>query len=85
MTENIFMGGHPVVGFGSDSREESEKKFYGAAVGLPLVGIVGGAYIGHHMGGGAKTVVGGLSGGLAGVALFTVGWWALAATNPRTQ
>jgi len=71
----VYRNGVPTVGFG-ETREEGEKKFYGAMIGMPLLGLVAGAATGAVLGYNAKksvavtaagAVVGGLVGGAGGV------------------
>lgn len=75
MIEQVYRNGAPTIGFG-ETREEGEKKFYGAMIGMPLLGLVAGAATGAVLGYNAKkgvavtaagAVVGGLVGGAGGV------------------
>jgi hypothetical protein len=68
----ISRNGAPTIGFG-ETREEGEKKFYGAMIGLPFAGLVAGAAAGAVLGRAKAStaalgaVVGGLVGGAGGI------------------
>jgi hypothetical protein len=72
LNEQMYLNGVPTVGFG-ETREEGEKKFYGAMIGLPFAGLVAGAAAGAVFGRAKAStaalgaVVGGLVGGAGGI------------------
>lgn len=77
MHEQISLNGVSVVGFGD---EEAEKKQLATVLGVPaagfVVGVVGGALLGHLIKEGAGTVIGTIVGGIGG----TIGGIALTPT-----
>jgi hypothetical protein len=63
MNEQVFLNGVPVAGLGDT---DSETKFYATAIGVPLLGLVGGAAVGGIVGNKINP-------GAAGIALGAVG------------
>lgn len=71
MNEQVFLNGGPVVGFGA---MDSETKFYATAIGVPLLGLVGGGAVGGIVGNKIKP-------GATGIALGVVGGSAIGVTT----
>jgi len=74
MNEHVFLNGVPVVGLGA---MDSETKFYATAIGVPLLGLVGGAAVGGIVGhkikpGAAGIGLGAVGGSVAGGAISLV-------------